>query len=334
MLRKGLVWMVALMMLCAVAAADGGILPSIPSPRILPPLQETTAISYGEEMGVQPAEMGVLEDGRWYETYSDVTTGQYNTFSERLGQQGYAVASSSVTGFLVSAVLVRDAVSIDFSYDFAVGTLTMIYPVHVRTAFTTVSGQTGDTLSSVIRTGDQVSFGSYPQSSYYPEPILWTVLQVRGDSAILISKYVLDARIYGPTGDWRNSSMRSWLNNDFLPSAFTSTEQMALLQDAQSDRVTVPTKDEALAMNTVAAEPTMYARANGVLPKTGTNASYITRTASGSSYVYYIGPDATANRMAVDTICGVRPVISVSFDRINVVAGYGTVSDPWIFRAQ
>lgn len=335
MLHKCLVWVCVAMMICAVATADG-ILPTITNNGILPSIQETAVISFGVELGVYPNEMGTLADGRWHEVYTGVTTEQYNAFSVLLGQQGYTVASSSVSGTFVSVVLARDNMSIDFTYDSSKGMLTMTYPVNVKTQYTTGSVSAGATQSatSLISTGDYVSFGRYPQATSYAEPILWTVLQVRNDSAILISKYVLDARIYGDTGEWKNSMMRSWLNNEFVASAFTSNEQLVLVKDALNDYVTVPTKDEALSMNTVSAEPTLYARANGVLPKDRTNASYITQTPYGNSYVYYIGPDATANRMASNTICGVRPVISVSLSKINVASGRGSAQDPWICQPQ
>ena len=66
-------------------------------------------------------------------------------------------------------------------------------------------------------------------SCYYKyEPILWRILSKDGDTLFLLAEYSLDSQPYHIEKDnvsWENSSLRSWLNNDFFTTAFNKTEQ-------------------------------------------------------------------------------------------------------------
>ena len=88
---------------------------------------------------------------------------------------------------------------------------------------------------SKLKVGKTILFGSYPQTTNGNEmsPIRWTILDMRGDKALLISKYGLDSKPYNTNEsdvDWENSSLRSWLNNYFIEKAFTSKERNAIRQ--------------------------------------------------------------------------------------------------------
>jgi len=88
---------------------------------------------------------------------------------------------------------------------------------------------------SVLREGDIVKFGTYEQDNNYEngkENIEWQV--VYGSSydgyasyVTLISKNALDYRHFD-ANYWEYSSLRNWLNNDFLNAAFTPEEQAVL----------------------------------------------------------------------------------------------------------
>ena len=76
-----------------------------------------------------------------------------------------------------------------------------------------------------------VPFGHYDQDanpSNGKEPIEWLVLEDKGDTLTLISRYGLDAKPYHNEYvdiTWANCTLRSWLNGTFLNAAFTSAEQ-------------------------------------------------------------------------------------------------------------
>lgn len=78
--------------------------------------------------------------------------------------------------------------------------------------------------------GDTVYFGSYEQdnrSANGKESIAWTILEIRDDKALLLSMKVLDAVPYNKRNEsvtWENCSLRKWLNNDFLTTAFTRSQ--------------------------------------------------------------------------------------------------------------
>lgn len=86
---------------------------------------------------------------------------------------------------------------------------------------------------AIIRPGDMIIYGHYPQSSYhaFPEPIKWMVLDVQDGNALLLSRDGLDAMPYDIEGfpiAWRNSKIHRWLNDDFLKSAFTAEERIGI----------------------------------------------------------------------------------------------------------
>ena len=86
---------------------------------------------------------------------------------------------------------------------------------------------------SEAKTGSLVSFGSYEQdnnTSNGNEDIEWIVLAREGDRILVISRYALDCQPYNaiqyPEGTtWETCSLRKWLNDTFLNTAFSDEER-------------------------------------------------------------------------------------------------------------
>lgn len=83
--------------------------------------------------------------------------------------------------------------------------------------------------------GNIVSFGHYEQDASDdngPEEIKWIVLDTQEGKSLLLSRYGLDAKrfneVEGKDLSWGNSTLRQWLNNDFLQKAFSKEEQSAI----------------------------------------------------------------------------------------------------------
>lgn len=91
------------------------------------------------------------------------------------------------------------------------------------------------TPAPTVKVGDVVTFGHYEQdgiSGNGYEPIQWTVIDTRGSTALLLSVQGLDTRPYHSGGGrvtWAESSLRQWLNDDFIYAAFDTAEAGALL---------------------------------------------------------------------------------------------------------
>ena len=103
---------------------------------------------------------------------------------------------------------------------------------------TPAAGAAAPTLAQKAMTlavGDHVTFGHYEQNGDLArgkEPILWRVLEVSGDEALLLSEYGLDAQPYNTRSSsvtWGGSSLRKWLNEDFLNLAFSEKEKERVL---------------------------------------------------------------------------------------------------------
>ena len=80
-----------------------------------------------------------------------------------------------------------------------------------------------------------VTFGKYEQDNNMAngaERIEWIVLDKKDDRMLLLSKYALDAKPYHKKRKaiWEMCDLRSWLNEDFYKTAFTSTEQQYIAE--------------------------------------------------------------------------------------------------------
>ena len=77
--------------------------------------------------------------------------------------------------------------------------------------------------------GNTIQFGSYKQSDEAEkEPIEWIVLDIQDEKALVISKCALDCKRYNETYTkvtWETCTLRKWLNNEFLNTAFSAPEK-------------------------------------------------------------------------------------------------------------
>ncbi len=86
-----------------------------------------------------------------------------------------------------------------------------------------------------LSVGDHIKFGHYEQdgkSNNGAESIEWIVLDIQENQALVISRFVLDARpfnINDASISWQGSDIRTWLNNNFIKSAFSKSERKAIM---------------------------------------------------------------------------------------------------------
>lgn len=109
------------------------------------------------------------------------------------------------------------------------------------------------------KVGDYVVLGYYEQdnnTSNGKEEIEWLVLAKEGNKVLIISRYALDCQAYTKE-NWEDSSLRKWLNKNFIDNAFSSDEQNMIQtttviktrykDNNTNDRVFLLSKNEALA---------------------------------------------------------------------------------------
>ena len=166
--------------------------------------------------------------------------------------------------------------------------------------------------------GANPTFGSYPQKNKdVKEPIEWIVLDRSGDDALLISKYVLDARKYdSDTHLWTNSSLKKWVEKTFMDMAFDDEDKKSITNSGafllSDDMVS---KYSGLLTSSV---PTAYAKASGAEVDANSNAKYwLTSYYSdkyGSKYYYYPRYAIANSVSSTDcyNVAGVRPAIWVN----------------------
>lgn len=83
--------------------------------------------------------------------------------------------------------------------------------------------------------GSYVPYGRYEQDgfTFRKDLIEWIVLDVKDDKVLLLSKHILDYKQFHESTQaeaktWKDSSLRKWLNNDFLNEAFPYSWKDAL----------------------------------------------------------------------------------------------------------
>lgn len=141
--------------------------------------------------------------------------------------------------------------------------------------------------------GDIIKFGHYKLSADTdPSDIEWKILEVKGNKALVISLYILDAGKYNSNSystTWTNSPLNDWLDSTFMNAAFNSYEKAKILK-TKVDNSNNPVSntngggetDDYIFLLSIAeiekymnrdgvrvAHPTSYAIQNGVYEKPG-----------------------------------------------------------------
>ena len=89
-----------------------------------------------------------------------------------------------------------------------------------------------DINKDMVNVGDKVEFGFWKQSGKGKiYSIIWDVLDKKDDKILLLSKNSLEVMMFNPLNEkvtWQNSSIRKWLNEDFLSKAFSDKEAVRI----------------------------------------------------------------------------------------------------------
>lgn len=192
---------------------------------------------------------------------------------------------------------------------------------------------------------DTVSFGHWEQDNdpnNGPEPIDWIVLDKIDGRLLLISSPCLAGMAYHTEPftpvTWETCSLREWLNNAFLSSAFTEEEQawIPMVTNENPDHSIVETpggkdtqdrvfllceRDTVIYLKSDSdreaigkASATAYAAANGLQTNEEGLASWWLRSPGMYEYIaQYVDQDGApyinGASIDIDYFCGVRPVI-------------------------
>lgn len=107
----------------------------------------------------------------------------------------------------------------------------IIIPSIRKEEFIAKYGQEAYDRFHALEIGDSFSFGKYEQDNDLRnglEDIEWIVIGKEGSKVLLISKYALEYKQYNTYAEdvtWKNCSLRKWLNDDFLNTAFSDEEK-------------------------------------------------------------------------------------------------------------
>lgn len=174
--------------------------------------------------------------------------------------------------------------------------------------------------------------------NYQGKPIEWTVISKNESDALLVSSYYIDTKIanesdegeYGKYTCWSGSTLRKWLNGEFISSSF-SAEIAALLltnnittyeydvpnYDGWSEKeITVTTEDKVYIPSVEDVEnyglkPTSLLGKNGNSPITG----WLRDRGHGIAFQVSFEPDGSyGSEWHFYSSYGIRPIIRVSLD--------------------
>ena len=151
-----------------------------------------------------------------------------------MGKSALPVTVKTFSMISVLAAVIVISIIVGFWISNVIQTKDTEPPVNSQITDSSVSSENGTVSSDTdddqvdLSVGDSIILGNYPQSSNYPEPIEWLVLDVQGSRALVISDKLLDSVRYNESYEnitWENCTLRAWLNHDFLNTAFNSSEK-------------------------------------------------------------------------------------------------------------
>lgn len=188
--------------------------------------------------------------------------------------------------------------------------------------------------------GDVVIYGRYyTRGDGKLYPIEWIVGRVLNGKASLISRYALEAMPLNKSGgsaqlNWGKSTLRTWLNETFLETAFTEEERKSLVEEEviskgktiSTDLVSLPTRTDTLALpeEELVCRATEYAREVKRLETKNGKCDWFTRdfdTYLGIATAY--DTEGKCVSRGIERNYGVRPKIVVDLATVQL----GTPSD-------
>ena len=201
-----------------------------------------TAPSYGAMANVAEDQVEESAEGGTIVTYRGVDASGYNNFGVYLGGLGFSVTGQEKQEGQIAYSLTNGQVEFVMIYNQPNQVMWLIYPKGTDYEGSAVFGNTAaerislPTAGAGFTVGDILVFGHYEQDNNLdngPEEIEWIVLEAQNGKVLLLSKYGLNAKPYHAEPDtevtWETCSLRQWLNNKFLSTAFSETEQTAIL---------------------------------------------------------------------------------------------------------
>jgi hypothetical protein len=194
-----------------------------------------------------------------------------------------------------------------------------------------------------------IAMGTWPQGENgETEPILWRVLTTGENEVLLLSEYILgnhcvhavyeDYVDFG--GVWKLTDMYDFLNDTFMPKAFSGAEQAVLLNSEELGTVFLPASEDLsnkaygfLGNKSRMGKGTAYALANGLFKYSTKFSPYWTRTQSttliSGARCTKVSGGLGYIRVVVENL-GWRPACRVKLDAAKIASGEGTLDSPFV----
>ncbi len=194
-----------------------------------------------------------------------------------------------------------------------------------------------------------IALGNWPQGENgEAAPILWRVLSAGDNEALMLSEYILGNHcvhaIYEDYVDfggvWKLTDMYDFLNETFLPKAFSENEQALLLNSEELGTVFLPSSEDLSNkaygfMNNKSrmGKGTAYALANGLFKYSTKYSPYWTRTQSttliSGARCTKVSGGLGYIRVVVENL-GWRPACRLNLDVAEIASGEGTLESPFV----
>jgi len=196
-----------------------------------------------------------------------------------------------------------------------------------------------------LKVGSYIKFGVYEHdnnTSNGKGEIEWLVLEVKDGKALVISKYALDCKQYNTSCTdvtWETCTLRKWLNNDFINTAFSDVEKdliplVTVSADKNPECSTTPgnaTQDQIFLLSITEVnkyfnsdsarqcKPTYYAVANGAYVKSHNGNCLWWLRSPGfdqncAANVYRDGDVVESGRSVDDVDIAVRPALWITIE--------------------
>jgi len=167
---------------------------------------------------------------------------------------------------------------------------------------------------------EYIEFGSYYKDNENEMlPLLWRVLKRKNGEALIVTKNVIDAQPYDALNkaDWHSSSLRAFLNGEFMNTAFSSDEAAKILSE-----IYIPTVDDAIALfddrdDRVDYTVTEYAKGRGAHTfSDGKCFTWLASSASGDQNPPMMNADGGITLLGVCASLknGIRPMMLIKTD--------------------